>query len=124
MNHKLIMENWRHFINECENSEREALDEISWSELKKGMRMNPWVRDLNPANWIDDLTKEIKKGYWRDVLISLLIGAGLAGTTVLTKDLVVPKTSREKQELVKKLETSDDPEAKKALEIYNQVRKK
>ncbi len=122
MNHHLIMENWRKFITECECSNSSSLEEISFKTLKQNIK--PWVSGLEPSRFLKDIKKEIKSGYWRDVLISLLIGAGIMGTTVLTKDLVVPKDFKDQQSLVKQLEISDDPEAKKALDIYNKLRKK
>ena len=122
MNHQLIMENWRKFITECECSNSSSLEEISFKTLKQNIK--PWVSGLEPSRFLKDIKKEIKSGYWRDVLISLLIGAGIMGTTVLTKDLVVPKDFKDQQSLVKQLEISDDPEAKKALDIYNKLRKK
>mgnify|MGYP003111259552 CR=1 FL=1 len=122
MSHHLIMENWRKFITECECSNSSSLEEISFKTLKQNIK--PWVSGLEPSRFLKDIKKEIKSGYWRDVLISLLIGAGIMGTTVLTKDLVVPKDFKDQQSLVKQLEISDDPEAKKALDIYNKLRKK
>ena len=116
------MENWRKFITECECSNSSSLEEISFKTLKQNIK--PWVSGLEPSRFLKDIKKEIKSGYWRDVLISLLIGAGIMGTTVLTKDLVVPKDFKDQQSLVKQLEISDDPEAKKALDIYNKLRKK